>query len=91
MEREFSKAAAKAALEYLKSRQSEMLALTRALVETESPSGDLDGSRAVVQLLAEAARKMLVSTRLKVLRVRITASIYLCVLSPMRRKIPTTS
>src|SRR5437868_10745575 len=58
MEREFSKAAAKAALEYLKSRQGEMLALTRALVETESPSGDLDGSRAVVQLLAEAARKI---------------------------------
>ncbi|MDT5121218.1 MAG: glutamate carboxypeptidase [Acidobacteriota bacterium] len=59
MEREFSKAAAKAALEYLKSRQSEMLALTRALVETESPSGDLAGSRAVVQLLAEAARKII--------------------------------
>jgi glutamate carboxypeptidase len=35
-----------------------MLALTRALVETESPSGDLEGSRAVVQLLAEAARKL---------------------------------
>lgn len=55
---EFSKAAAKAAREYLKSRESEMLALTRALVETESPSGDLDGSRAVVQLLADAARKI---------------------------------
>jgi glutamate carboxypeptidase len=58
MGREFSKSAAKAAYEYLKSRQDEMLALTRALVETESPSGDLAGSRAVVQLLAEAARKI---------------------------------
>jgi len=33
-----------------------MLELTRALVETESPSGDLEGSRAVVSLLAEAAQ-----------------------------------
>ncbi len=33
-----------------------MLALTRALVETESPSGDEEGSRAVVGLLAESAR-----------------------------------
>jgi glutamate carboxypeptidase len=33
-----------------------MLKLTRALVETESPSGDLEGSRAVADLLAEAAR-----------------------------------
>jgi glutamate carboxypeptidase len=35
-----------------------MLALTRALVEMESPSGDVDGSRAVVELLIEAARKI---------------------------------
>jgi len=36
-------------------RQHELLALTCALVETESPSGDKDGSRAVVSLLASAA------------------------------------
>ena len=35
-----------------------MLRLTRALVEAESPSGDLEGSRAVVGLLAEAAGKI---------------------------------
>lgn len=35
-----------------------MLRLTRALVETESPSGDLESSRAVVGLLAEAAGKV---------------------------------
>jgi glutamate carboxypeptidase len=37
-------------------RQSEMLALVRALVETESPSGDEEGSRAVCELLAKEAR-----------------------------------
>lgn len=42
----------------LQERRGEMLALTRALVETESPSGDEDGSRAVVRLLAEAAREV---------------------------------
>jgi len=36
-------------------RQHELLALTCALVETESPSGDKDGSGAVVSLLASAA------------------------------------
>src|SRR5713226_6620642 len=36
-------------------RQHELLALTCALVETESPSGDKDGSSAVVSLLASAA------------------------------------
>jgi glutamate carboxypeptidase len=35
--------------------QPELLAFVRALVEAESPSGDLDGSRAVVSLLAAAA------------------------------------
>ncbi|MDX6696304.1 MAG: glutamate carboxypeptidase [Blastocatellia bacterium] len=42
----------------LRERQSEMLELTRALVETESPSGDVEGSRAVVTLLADAARSI---------------------------------
>jgi glutamate carboxypeptidase len=37
------------------SRQHELLALTCALVETESPSGDKDGSAAVVSLLGSAA------------------------------------
>jgi glutamate carboxypeptidase len=37
-------------------RKKEMLALTRALVEVESPSGDETGSKAVVSLLAAAAR-----------------------------------
>ena len=36
-------------------RQHELLAFVRALVETESPSGDKDGSSAVVSLLANAA------------------------------------
>jgi glutamate carboxypeptidase len=36
-------------------RQHEVLALTCALVEAESPSGDKDGSSAVVSLLASAA------------------------------------
>lgn len=36
-------------------RQHELLALTCALVETESPSGDTDGSSGVVSLLASAA------------------------------------
>ena len=36
-------------------RQARIVSLMRALVETESPSGDVTGSRAVVDLLAEAA------------------------------------
>jgi glutamate carboxypeptidase len=36
--------------------QAEVIALARALVEAESPSGDGEGSRAVVSLLAEVAR-----------------------------------
>ncbi|HUE80477.1 MAG TPA: M20 family metallopeptidase [Pyrinomonadaceae bacterium] len=42
--------------EYFHNRQTELVALTRALVEAESPSGDLAGSKAVVSLLAAAAR-----------------------------------
>lgn len=37
-------------------RQSEILGLICKLVETESPSGDADGSRAVARLLEKAAR-----------------------------------
>src|SRR5688500_5017966 len=36
-------------------KQAEIVSLTRALVETESPSGHESGSRAVVELLAGAA------------------------------------
>jgi len=39
-------------------RQSEIVALMRAVVETESPSGDETGSREVVALLAHAAEKL---------------------------------
>lgn len=56
MEREIDRAEAKALRSLLQEREGAMLALTRALVETESPSGDLEGSRAVVSLLAEAAQ-----------------------------------
>jgi len=44
--------------DYFASRQREVLALTRALVEVESPSGDQQGSKAVVSLLAAAARNI---------------------------------
>ena len=40
----------------LASRQDEILGSIRKLVETESPSGDFEGSRAVVDLLVETAR-----------------------------------
>lgn len=58
MEREFTKRMADALYEFFESRREEILKLTRALVETESPSGDLEGSRAVVNLLEQAARKI---------------------------------
>lgn len=42
--------------ERLQKRQAEIESFMRALVEVESPSGDEDGSRAVVDLLVNAAR-----------------------------------
>ncbi|MFL6209153.1 MAG: M20 family metallopeptidase [Pyrinomonadaceae bacterium] len=42
----------------LAARESELRALMRELVEIESPSGDLAGSRAVVSRLADAARDL---------------------------------
>jgi glutamate carboxypeptidase len=42
----------------LQARQSEIEAFIRALVEVESPSGDDDGSRAVVDLLVHAAERL---------------------------------
>lgn len=56
MEREFTKQQAEAFYHYFAARRVEILNLTRALVETESPSGDLEGSRAVVALLEQAAK-----------------------------------
>lgn len=41
---------------FFANRQEEILSLICKLVETESPSGDLEGSRAVVRLLEKAAR-----------------------------------
>lgn len=58
MEHKFTESNARDVLEFLEARRSSVLALTRALVETESPSGDVDGSRAVVELLVNAARKI---------------------------------
>ena len=40
---------------FIASRQDEILRLIYKLVETESPSGDVEGSRAVVDLLEKAA------------------------------------
>lgn len=53
---EFSAQTIKSLRDYFIRRQREVLALTKALVETESPSGDVAGSQAVVSLLAAAAR-----------------------------------
>lgn len=44
--------------EVLKARQTDIEEFVRALVETESPSGDEAGSRAVVDLLAAAAGRI---------------------------------
>jgi glutamate carboxypeptidase len=44
--------------DYIEKRSDRLLSITRELVETESPSGDKAGSRAVVALLAEAARNI---------------------------------
>ncbi len=53
-----SAAAARHIHELLEARQTELEAFIRAVVETESPSGDESGSRAVVDLLAEAAGRV---------------------------------
>ena len=43
---------------YFERRQNEILALTRSLVETESPTGDEAGSNSVVSLLSASARSI---------------------------------
>jgi len=55
MPNELTAAQAFALRDHFIARQHELLALTCALVETESPSGDKDGSSEVVSLLASAA------------------------------------
>ena len=42
----------------LQARQSEVETFIRSLVEVESPSGDVEGSRGVVDLLADAAERI---------------------------------
>ena len=42
----------------LQTRQAEVETFIQSLVEAESPSGDVEGSRAVVDLLAQAASKL---------------------------------
>lgn len=42
----------------LQARQTEVEAFIRSLVEVESPSGDVEGSRGVVDLLADAAERL---------------------------------
>lgn len=59
---EFKQNDARALREYFVERESEVLSLVRALVETESPSGDLEGNAAVVSLIAEAARRLDIET-----------------------------
>jgi glutamate carboxypeptidase len=51
-----SKLLAKGLEEHFRERQPQIVSLTRALVEAESPSGDELGSRAVVDLLASATQ-----------------------------------
>jgi glutamate carboxypeptidase len=55
---EINSTVGKSLLEYFAGRQSALLSLIRAMVEEESPSGDLEGSRAVVGLLADALQSL---------------------------------
>lgn len=55
---DLTKEQARALRAQLAGRYHETLTLIRALVEAESPSGDLAGSRAVVSLLADVARNL---------------------------------
>jgi glutamate carboxypeptidase len=45
-------------LSHVESRRDEILRLTRELCEAESPSGDAEGSRAVVEIFARAAKEV---------------------------------
>src|SRR5438874_3248612 len=52
---ELNSSDARKLLAHFEGRRGEILSLVRALCEAESPSGDADGSRAVVSLLSDAA------------------------------------
>ncbi|HEX8473829.1 MAG TPA: M20 family metallopeptidase [Pyrinomonadaceae bacterium] len=54
MSKEINAALANSLREYMEKRQGEIRSLMRALAEEESPSGDVKGSRAVVELLLKA-------------------------------------
>lgn len=58
MTSDFEHTQAAAILEHFKNRRNDILALTRLLVEIESPSGDGEGSRVVTDLLAAEARQL---------------------------------
>ncbi|HEX8889483.1 MAG TPA: M20 family metallopeptidase [Pyrinomonadaceae bacterium] len=58
MKREFTKQKADALYNFFGTRLDEILKLTRTLVEAESPSGDLEGSRAAVSLLEQASENI---------------------------------
>ncbi len=62
MPSELKQEEARALGEYFAGREGEVLSFVRALVESESPSGDREGNAAVVSLLAEAARGLGVET-----------------------------
>ncbi|MGH9967437.1 MAG: M20 family metallopeptidase [Pyrinomonadaceae bacterium] len=55
MAQQISSSLAREIQDRFRNREAEIVSLTRALVEAESPSGDEPGSRAVVELLARAA------------------------------------
>src|SRR5438132_2450714 len=55
MANELTREKMQALRDHFRARQHELLALTCALVETESPSGDMDGSGAVASVIAAAA------------------------------------
>ncbi|HEY0083106.1 MAG TPA: M20 family metallopeptidase [Pyrinomonadaceae bacterium] len=63
MPSELKQEEARALREYFAGREGEVLTFVRALVESESPSGDREGNAAVVSLLAEAARGLGVETK----------------------------
>jgi glutamate carboxypeptidase len=58
MPSEISKADAQKIQELISERQAEIIALIKAVVEAESPSGDADGSCAVVDLLIRASENI---------------------------------
>ncbi|MGI9107606.1 MAG: M20 family metallopeptidase [Pyrinomonadaceae bacterium] len=59
---ELSQSVRESLREYFAGREGEVLSLVRALVEAESPSGDVEGNRAVVSLLTEVVRRINVET-----------------------------